>query len=172
MIPTLRWDLKGEQLRTSREIGGMAKVQESRSTAWCSDSGVKKPTLFSALAVIAVVLLLPAVAEAKLCVRISAPPTATRGEPVRVSVVTLLPTSWASGRPIGLRPVPASVRIRLVLVGPEGNYREVAMRRVASTPSVSRTTIRLATIGTWRLSLLGWDAAPQSCAPQRLIRVV
>jgi hypothetical protein len=142
-----------------------------RSTARRDDSGVKKPTLFSAVAVIAV-LLLPAVAEAKLCVRISAPPTATRGKPVAVSVVTLLPTSWASGRPVGLRPVAASVRVRLVLVGPEGKYREVLTRRVASKPSVSRATIRFAAVGTWRLSVLGGDAAPPLCAPQKLIRVV
>jgi hypothetical protein len=112
----------------------------------------------------------PAVAEAKLCVRITAPATATRAEPVRVSVTTLMPT-WKSGRPVSLRPVAATVRLRVVLEGPKGEYRIVALRRVAARLSIARATIRLASAGAWRLSVSGWEYAPHGCAPPALVRV-
>jgi hypothetical protein len=112
------------------------------------------------------------VAEAKLCVRISAPATVAPGEAVPVSVTTLMPTSWATGlRPIGLRPFPATTSIRIAVLGPNA-YREVVLRRTKRQPSVSTATIRLATVGTWRLSVIGWDFAPPRCAPKRLVRVV
>jgi hypothetical protein len=41
-----------------------------------------------------------------------------------------------------------------------------------SRPSVSSATIRLAAVGIWRLSVIGWDFAPPACAPKRWIRVV
>src|SRR5688572_17730451 len=125
-----------------------------------------------AVAAVSAALVLPAVAEAKLWVRISAPTTVARGKPVQLSVTTLLPTSWASGlRPIGLRPFPARVGIRLVVLGPYA-YREVVLRRNVTRPSVSSGTIRLGRVGRWRLSVMGWDFAPPACAPKRFIRVV
>src|SRR5687768_17337809 len=93
-----------------------------------------------AIAAVAVALATPAIADAKLCVRIAAPKTAARGEPIRVSVTTLEPTSWTSGRPVGLLPVAASFRLRLLLQGPNSAYREVVLQRVISQPSVSRAT--------------------------------
>jgi hypothetical protein len=80
---------------------------------------VKTPALVSAVLAVTAALVAPAVAEAKLCVRITAPATATRGKPVRVSVTTVMPT-WKSGRPVNLRPVAATVRLRVVLEGPSG----------------------------------------------------
>ena len=139
---------------------------------WCS-TGVKAPSLLIlAVAVVSTALAVPAVAEAKLCVRISVPATVAPGEAVPVSVTTLMPTSWASGRrPIGLRPFPATTSIRLAILGPNA-YREVTLRRSMTKPAVSSATIRLATVGMWRLSVIGWDFAPPRCAPKRLVRVV
>lgn len=107
-----------------------------------------------------------------MCVRIAAPATASSGEPIRVTVTTLMPSGWVSGRPIGLRPAPSTIRLRLVLEGPNGEYREVMLRRVAPRASQARAIIRLVTHGVWRLSLLGWDAAPEPCAPTRRLRVI
>jgi hypothetical protein len=133
-------------------------------------TSMKKRALLSTIAAVAAAFALPAVADAKLCVRISAPATATPGESLRVSVTTLMPT-WASGRLVGLRPVAAAVGVRLVLKGPQGEHREVVLRRVSSHPSVLRTTIRLSSVGTWRLSVRGWEFAPRACAPPAFVRV-
>jgi hypothetical protein len=91
---------------------------------------------------------------------------------VRVSVTTLMPTSWATGlRPVGLRPFPTTQSIRLVVLGPN-TYREVVMRRNGAKPAVLSATIRLGKVGRWRLSVMGWDFAPPRCAPKRFVRVV
>ena len=118
-----------------------------------------------ASSVVAVALVLPASAEAYFGTH------DRRSErPINVSVATLMPT-WSSSRLVSLRPVAPAGHLRLVLEGPHGEYREVVLRRLASRPSVSRVTIRLASLGTWRLSVLGWEFAPRTCAPPALVRV-
>jgi hypothetical protein len=108
---------------------------------------MKMLAVVSLVAAAAAALMGPAVAEAKLCVRIKAPTTASRGEALRVSVTTLEPT-WESGRLVSVRPLATAVRLRLALVGPKGEYRTIVLRRIASRPSVARATIRLANFGT------------------------
>jgi hypothetical protein len=111
-------------------------------------------------------------AQAKSCVRIAAPATVLTGKPMSVTVTTLMPSGWVDGRPVGLRPEPSTVALRLVLEGPGGQYREVKLRRLTPRASKARATIRMAARGVWKLSVLGWAYAPQACAPPRHVRVL
>jgi hypothetical protein len=111
-------------------------------------------------------------AEAKTCVRIAAPATVLSGEPTSVTVTTLMPSAWVGGRPVGLRPEPSTMALRLVLEGPGGQYREAKLRRVAPRASKARASIRMAARGVWKLSVLGWAYAPRACAPPRQVRVL
>ena len=138
---------------------------------WCN------PDMWNTFAVACLVavsasLVAPAQADAKVCLRVSAPAAATTSSPVVVEVTTVM-LIWSGARVTGWRPerLPTTRRMLLALETPSGAWRTVRLYRVHARPSVWRAAPRLRDRGTWRLSVLGWDYAPRTCAPTKLVRV-
>lgn len=108
-------------------------------------------------------------AEGKLCVRVSAPRTASSGQPILVSVTTLLP-AWSDGKLAGVRPVPAfGPALRLDAVGPGGEWRRLRLTRT-KRPAIWSVRVSLDARGVWTLEAAGWGTAPRGCAaPARVL---
>lgn len=126
--------------------------------------------MFLSAALVAFFLLQVPIAEAKLCVRIHAPREAPSGAVVTVRVTTLEPTTWEGNEPVGLTPARASTRLRLTLAGPRGAFREARLRRTKD-PTVWTASLELGRAGLWTLTVVGWEHAPQACAPPARVRV-
>jgi hypothetical protein len=122
------------------------------------------------LVAVAVLALIAApTAAAKTCIRIQAPATAEVGDTVRLVVRVYLPT-WRQNRVVKLTPVTTwAGRIELAVTAPGGAVSRVRIGGARDGVGVARLALPAA--GSWRFEAVGWEYAPPSCAPPRIVRV-
>ena len=108
-------------------------------------------------------------AAAKSCLRIQAPADADVGETVRIVVRVYLPT-WRQGRVVKLTPMPSwGGRLELRATTSSGGF--IVLEAHGARDGVGVVRVAFPRAGAWRLEAVGWEYAPRTCAPPRVVRV-
>jgi hypothetical protein len=123
----------------------------------------------AAVAIATAALVAAPTAAAKTCIRIQAPATADVGETVRLVVRVYVPT-WRQNRVVKLKPVATwAGRIELTVSAPGGAVSRVKTTGADDGVGIARLALRK--VGRWRFEAVGWEYAPPTCAPPRIVRV-